>query len=148
MSDEPKIFHTKERYAAMAREARCILILLSFDGVWDFAARAGLSHVSAGEILGTAKLTHQKNHHLVVRANEALHTAFMEQRLAMSKPKRAYIVDWVKRWQKWAVDEILRLESPGKVKNAQDTYEGRRNKQRRAKIKAGVVQAFSVLKWE
>lgn len=148
MRDVPDLFNIKEKYAAMASEARGVLILLGFDGVRDFSKRSGLNHETAGQILGTVKLKHQKNHHLIVRVNEALHTAYMEQRKAMAKPKRAYIVDWAKRWQRWAVDEILRLQSPGKVKNAQDTQEGRRNKKRQEAVKAGVLQALSALKWE
>lgn len=148
MSDEPKIFHVKGRYAAMSSDARGILILLGFDGVRDFSKRTGISRHTAGQILGTVKLKNKHNYNVIVRCHEALHTAYMEQRATMVRPTRAYIVDWVKRWQKWVVGEILRLENPGKIKAPADSADGRATIRRRAGIKAGVVQAFEVLQWE
>lgn len=146
-SDEPKIFHVKERYVAMASEARGILILLGFDGVWDFAKRAGINHDTAGQLLGTVKVKHKKKHNLVVQAHEALHSAYMQHRAVMSSPKLAYIKDWVKRWKQWVLDEVLWLESPGRVVKKKYVYQDRQVAKRRAAIKAGVEQALNALEW-
>lgn len=149
MSDAPKIFNTTEKYVAMDSEARCILILMGFDGVRDFSKRSGINHDTAGQILGTVKLKQRKNYPLIVRTNETLHTAYMEQRATMPRTKRAYVVDWVKRWQKRVVEEVLRLDSPGKCKGPGGTARcAQQTGKRQAAIKAGVVLALDVLKWE
>jgi hypothetical protein len=147
MDDEPKIFHGK-KYIAMASEARGVLILLGFDGVRDFAQRAGVNHETAGQLLGTVKLKYHKKHGLLVRAHEALHTAYVERREQMSRPMRNYVRDWAKRWRLFALDEVLWLRSPGRGGAHKYPSEAKRMKQRREAIKLGVQQALEALKWE
>ena len=133
---------------AMASEARGILILLSFGGIWDFAKRAGINHETAGQLLGTVKAKGKKNYGLVVRCHEALHSAYVEHYAEMSRPKRNYIKDWVKHWKKRVVAEQLRLTSTSRVAEKQDPYQDQKMVKRHTAVKAGVVQAMDSLKWE
>ena len=139
---------TDKNLCAMESEARGILILLGYDGVWDYAKRAGINHGTAGELLGTVRLKNRKKHNLVVKAHEALHSAYMDGRAEMSKAKRAYIRDWVKRWRKWVIAEALWLTSAGKVVDDKSLSEERRRLRKQQEVRAGVELAMAALKWE
>lgn len=138
----------KAKWTAMSSEARGILILLGFDGVWDYAKRTGINHETAGSLIGTIAPRFRKKHNIIVLAHEALHTAYMEHRSQMSRPMRNYIKDWVKRWQKYLVNDMLWLTSPGRVLHTKYSGQAKQMKKRQAGIKAGVIQAIGALKWE
>ncbi len=143
-----QIFNEKTRYRTYETEAKAMLILLGFGTVVEFGHQSGTSHMTAGEIIGTFTLNRRKQHDILIRAHETLHSAYVLRKADMPKAMRRYVCDWAKRWRKFAVNDLLWLESPGKTLETTGAVERKRTKGRRAAVKLAVMQAFEALKWE
>ncbi len=142
-----EVFDPKNRRRAYESEAYAVLSLLKIGTVQAFAKLAGINHCTAGEVLGVFEMRYHKKHGVLIRVHETLHSTFMDQRLNLSKKARAFIVDWAKRWQVVALDDLLWNSSPGKEKPTTTPSEARRMAKRRQAVKAAVKAAFERLEW-
>lgn len=146
--DDDQIFRQRVNQKIPYSEARAIMVLLGFDGVNDFAARSGINHETAGAILGTCKPRYKKHHYNIVTVNESLHTAYMERREELTAATRRYICDWAKRWKKHVIENVLFVESEGKLKEDIGRQGLRQRMMLRKKVRAGVLAAFAALEWK
>lgn len=138
----PSSMHAKET------EARAVMVILGFKGVNDFAARAGVNHETAANLLGTSDARYgRKRHRIVIQVHEALHTAYLDCKAELGSGTRAFVRDWAKRWKKFVLAEKLWLESPGKQR-VQHGDAVRQRELLQSKVKAEVVKVFSDLRWD
>ncbi len=146
--DDDQIFKTRLNNRNPTCEARAVLVLLGFEGVLDFARRTGINHETAGTVLGTIKKAkHKKHHYILVTANEALHTAFIERKQVLTRAARAYVCDWIKRWHKESLSGRLFVEAAARQSTVRKgSNQSRAYKQE--KTKAGVMTAFKSLEWK
>jgi len=128
---------------AMVSEPRCILVLLGFNGVRDFAKKVGMNHQTASGIIGASLFKNRAQYTLIIKAMEAMNSAYLNRRVILNRAARAYIKDWVKRWKKFALDTLLFNVSHGKVKN-----ESRQTERARERTKAELKKVLDAFKWE
>jgi hypothetical protein len=146
--DRDKAFGIRKNIRKPLCESRAILELLGFVGIQDFSRRSGVSHVTIGEIMGTAKMKHHKHHYNIIVVNEALHTAYMEVRDRLTGPARAYVCDWAERWKKDALENRLMVESAGRIgKDVSPTVLYDRKRKRKA-VMDSLVKALKALEWK
>ncbi len=124
-----------------------MLSLLGIGTIRNYAQLAAINHQTAGELLGLFAMKYRKKHHILIRAHEALHTAYAERRLEMSRATRAFVKDWARRWQKNALSELLWLTSPGRTKDTTSKVDQKRVKLRQEGIRRAVKEAFESLEW-
>ncbi len=141
------IYNTKKLYLGRVSEARCILVLLGFDGVLDFSKKTGINHQTAGEIVGTVVQKYNKHYPVIIQAHEALNSAYLDRRAMLSKAARAYIKDWVKRWKKFVLDTLVHNESIGKTRIDSKEVNRKQAADRRKKVKAALKFTLDSLKW-
>lgn len=146
MLDDDKIFRVKKNFKKTG-EARAVLSILGFDGVRDFASRTGINHDTAGVLLSEGMPRHKKHHYVLIAANEALHTAFIERRSELRPAARKYVCDWAKCWQKDALKNKLEIERVGSEKPSTVTMIKDR-KRKRKKVMDGIRAAFNSLEWK
>lgn len=137
---------------SLATVSRCVLIVLGFNGVNDFAKRAGMGPETAGHLLRTApgelKRNWKKRHRTIIQAYEALHSAYLDRRERMTPATRAFVIDFIQAWQRWVLSDMLWLESPGKQKQNNNKYSVAQVVKNRERVKASVIAVFDGAEWE
>ncbi len=148
MRDDDEVFKVRLKDYNLTSEARAILVILGFEGIRDFAKRAGVNHQTVADALGTRVKQKVKNHHYnLVAINEALHTAYIDRKPVLTRATRAYVCDWAKRWHRDAIQNRLHIENPLR-RNEVARYSDYSRKYKQEKTKAGVLAAFKSLEWK
>lgn len=129
-----------------ANAARCVLGLLGFGGVIQFAYEAGISHTTAGRILGTIVQTCKSRPTAIIKVNECLNTAFLDKKDDLQDFEKKFILEWVKRWQAGLEKSILRMDAPGKLRYADFQHAKDRKRKTKRAIEA-FRHAIKTTKW-
>lgn len=133
-------------YHALATESRAVLVMLGFRGVSDFARRTGINHMTAGALLGTNQSEWRKRPPIVVQTAEALHSAYMDERATMTKPMRAFVKDWFRRWKKRAMELLYVKTTFRELSEDQPRVKDRERKRKR--VRDAVILAMKRFNWE
>ena len=138
-----EVYEKTRTKSAMVSEPRCILVLLGFNGVRDFAKKIGMNHQTASGIIGASLFKNRAQHTVIIKAMEALNSAYLNRRGILNRAAKAYIKDWIKRWKKFAIDTLLFSISHGKT-----TVGSKQAEKTRERVKVALKQALDAFKWE
>ncbi len=128
-------------------EARCVLELLGFRGVHDFADISAISHQTVAELLDMRKANSKGKHHYnIIQVHEALHTAYNEARKDLSPHARRFILAWARIWRKGVLKKIMRIE--GKMIPDASKAVRRDRERKRREVLLALQTAFLSLEWK
>ena len=146
MSDGDLIF---KRRMNRKREcpARAVLELLGFEGLMDFSKRAGVNHKTVGELLGIYKSDHKKHHVMIIEVNDALHSAFMDERKNLDKASQKFICALAKNWLKDVVaNKWYEKKDEAILGTTAENILDRRRKRKNSR--AALMKALGALEWK